>query len=126
MKPKPNFNFSEPRKSIEIFLPDGRVISGERGSPISDFMNVLPEEERQIIVGAVVNTELRELTFALELDARVSPVTMKSADGARIYRRSLTFLLEVAFEDLFPEAELRIDHSVSSGGFYCQVTGRPP
>jgi uridine kinase len=125
-KPKPNFIFSEPRKTIEIYLPDGRVISGDRGAPIADFMNVLPEDERQIIVGAVVNSELRELTFNLDLDARVTPVTMKSADGARIYRRSLTFLLEVAFEDLFPKAELRIDHSVSSGGFYCQVTGIPP
>ena len=125
-KPKSNFTFTEPRDTIEIYLPDGRAITGTRGASIADFMNVLPEEERQIIVGAIVNSELRELTFKLDLDARVTPVTMKSADGARIYRRSLTFLLEVAFEDLFPDAELRIDHSVSSGGFYCQVTGRPP
>jgi len=38
-----------------------------------------------------------------------------------IYRRSLTFLLETVFEELFPDAVLRVDHSVSSGGFYCQV-----
>lgn len=125
-KSNSNFKFTEPRDTIEIYLPDGRAIAGKRGATIAEFMNILPMEERQIIVGAIVNTELRELTFPLDLDARITPVTMKSADGARIYRRSLTFLLEAAFEDLFPDAELRIDHSVSSGGFYCQVTGRQP
>ena len=49
---------------------------------------------------------------------------MDKADGARIYRRSLVFLLEMAFEDLFPAGKLTIDHSISSGGFYCQITGR--
>jgi uridine kinase len=48
---------------------------------------------------------------------------MDSSDGARIYRRSLIFLLEMAFVDLYPGAKLTIDHSVASGGFYCQVTG---
>jgi uridine kinase len=51
---------------------------------------------------------------------------MADADGARIYRRSIVFLLETAFEDLYPNAELTVDHSVSSGGFYCQVSGRDP
>jgi uridine kinase len=51
---------------------------------------------------------------------------MADADGARVYRRSLTFLLEVAFQALFPEAWLLIDHSVASGGYYCHVKGRPP
>jgi uridine kinase len=58
------------------------------------------------------------------MEARVQPVTMADADGARIYRRSLVFLLETAFEDLFPHAELTVDHSVSSGGYFCQITGR--
>ena len=49
---------------------------------------------------------------------------MNTADGARIYRRSLVFLLEMVFADIFPKGRLSIDHSVSSGGFYCEVTGR--
>jgi uridine kinase len=74
----------------------------------------------------VVNNELRELTYPIVIDSRVRPVTMADADGARIYRRSLTFLLESAFEDLFPEADLAVDHSVSSGGYYCKPIGRGP
>jgi uridine kinase len=78
------------------------------------------------IVGAVVNGELRELTYPIEMDSRVSPVTMASADGMRLYRRSLTFLLATAFEQLFPDARLTVDHSIASGGYYCDVSGREP
>ena len=38
----------------------------------------------------------------------------------------LTFLLEAAFEEIFPDGILTVDHSVTSGGYYCQVGGRPP
>ena len=120
---KNNSTLTEQRDTIEIHLPDGRVISGNRGGTIADFLEILPLEERQIIVGAIVNSELRELTLPLTMDATVVPITMKSADGARIYRRSLTFLLEVAFEDLFPNVELWIDHSVSSGGLLLPGSG---
>jgi uridine kinase len=113
-----------PRETVEIHLPDGRVFSGRRGLPVEAFLYALPEWNDHSIVGAVVNNELRELTYPIAMDARVEPVLMSSADGARIYRRSLIFLLETAFEDLFPEAELAVDHSVSSGGYFCQVNGR--
>jgi uridine kinase len=51
---------------------------------------------------------------------------MSDSDGALIYRRSLNFLLEMAFADLFPKLKLTIDHSISFGGYYCQVSGRNP
>lgn len=114
------------RSTVEIHLPDGRVYSGPRGVAVEKFLQALPEWLNPPIVGAVINGELRELTYPITMESRVQPVTMSDADGARIYRRSIVFLLETAFEDLFPEAELNVDHSVSSGGFYCQVVGRSP
>ena len=50
---------------------------------------------------------------------------MADEDGARIYRRSLTFLLELAFKRCFANGLLTIDYSVSSGGYYCQVDNLP-
>lgn len=116
-----------PRETVEIHLPDGRTYSGKRGTPIGKFLEILPENDQTPIVGAVINGELRELTYSIDMDARVRPVTMADSDGALIYRRSLTFLLEAAFQDLFAlDSILTVDHSVSSGGFYCRVTGRDP
>ncbi len=112
----------EPRNEVEIHLPNGRVLSGPRGAKVGEFLKAI--ECPTVCVGAVVNGELRELTYPIKIESKVEPVLMDSADGARIYRRSLTFLLEKAFTDLFPDGTLYVDHAVASGGYYCQVTGR--
>jgi uridine kinase len=115
-----------PRPQVEIHLPDGRVLSGPRGAVVGDFIRAIADTLDAPAVGAIVNGELRELTCPIGMESRVQPVTMGSADGMLIYRRSLTFLLDAAFEELFPSSILTIDHSVASGGYYCQVSGRPP
>ncbi|MEW6401750.1 MAG: nucleoside kinase [Chloroflexota bacterium] len=118
------FKLTTPQPNVEIHLSDGRVLSGPRGAQVCDFLKIL--EFGAPVVGAVVNGELRELSYPVEFESRVTPVTMDMPDGARIYRRSITFLLEMAFTDLFPAGKLGIDHAVASGGYYCHVTERPP
>lgn len=116
-----------PRSTVEVHLPDGRIICGPRNRPIAAFLKGLPEwNNHDPIMGAVINGELRELTHPVELDSRVRLVKMSDPDGSVIYRRSITFLLEAAFEDTFPTADISIDHSLSSGGFYCSVINRGP
>jgi uridine kinase len=117
-------NLVPPRASVEIDLPDGRVLSGPRGAKVGEFLETLQYDAQ--LIAAIVNSDLRELTYPVNIESRVIPVIMSDPDGARIYRRSLTFLLEMAFNDLFPDAVLYVDHSVASGGYYCQVTGRKP
>jgi len=118
------FNLVSARSSVEIHLPDGRVLSGPRGAQVGHFLGTLEFEAE--LIAAIVNSDLRELTYPITIESRVIPVTMSDPDGARIYRRSLTFLLEMAFTDLYPDGVLFVDHSVASGGYYCQVTGRKP
>ncbi len=112
------------RPDVEIVMPDGRVLNGPRGTTLESFFRELPEWKEIPIVGGVVNSELKELTYRIEMDAKVKPVNISEADGARIYRRSVTFLLEAAFEEIFSNASLVVDHSISSGGYYCEVTSR--
>lgn len=120
-----DISFVEPRTTVEIYLPDGRVLQGLRNTPVGDFFKHLPEWDNPQIVAAVVNGLLRELTFPVHMDADVKFVTIAEADGARIYRRSLTFLLEAAFQSSYPNASLTIDHAVEFGGYYCHVAGMP-
>lgn len=121
-----NFKVNSDRETIELVLPDGRVYTGQRGATLAELLKALPEWNNPPIMGSVVNGELRELTSTVEMDARLSLITMQDDDGARIYRRSITFLLEAAFEQLFPDHLMTLDHSVSAGGYYCQVSKGEP
>lgn len=118
--------FTQPTSDVQLHLPDGRVLSGPRGTTLEKFLEPVKDDFSAPIVAAIINNEIHELTFPVEIETVCLPLTMSSADGARIYRRSLVFLLDFAFTQLFPDAKLNIDHSVSSGGFYCEVTGRLP
>jgi uridine kinase len=69
---------------------------------------------------------LRELDYRLQRDAPVTPIDTSTNVGMRIYQRSVSFVLVVAMRELFPEAHVLIDHSVTLGGFFCQVEGREP
>lgn len=120
------FQLTQPAPTIQVHLPDGRVIAGPRGATAEQFLSVIRADLTAPLVGVIVNGELHELTHPIEMESRLQPVTMSDADGARIYRRSLTFLLEAAFSNLFPQAGLYIDHSVASGGYYCEVKEREP
>ena len=115
----------KPRENVELRLSDGRTITGDRGAHLEDFVRVVQKTDEPLIVGAILDGQLRELTYPVHRDGQATLITMEDTDGARIYRRSLVFLLEVAFKRCFPKAELTIDHSVSSGGYYCQVGNLP-
>ena len=115
--------FVNPRDTIEIYLTDNRVLQAKRNASLEEIFQILPEWKNPPIVGAIVNGQLRELTYPVKMDAEVKTLNMADVDGARIYRRSLTFLLEAAFQDIYPQAKVTIDHAVASGGFYCQVDG---
>lgn len=119
-----SIQITQPSPTIEIHLPDGRTLSGPRGTQIGEFLAKIKDDFSAPIVAAIINNQIHELTFPVEIESTCQPVTMNTADGARIYRRSLVFLLEMVFADIFPKGRLSIDHSVSSGGFYCEVTGR--
>lgn len=116
-----DFKFAKSSETVQIHLPDGKVIAGPRGQRVCDFLQLVQNDYDCKIVGAIVNWSLRELTYPIEMEANVTPVTMSSADGMRIYRRSLVMLLETAFDQTHPDLQVNIDHSVSFGGYFCAV-----
>jgi uridine kinase len=118
--------FVDVTPTIQLHLPDGRTLEGARGATAAALLQPLVSELPARMVAVVVNGELRELADPIELEANVRPVTMAEVDGARIYRRSLTFLLEAAFARLFPTASVAVEHALASGGYFCNVRHRPP
>ncbi|MDH7486290.1 MAG: nucleoside kinase [Anaerolineae bacterium] len=117
---------SQPRQTAQVWLADGRVYEGPVGTPLEEFIRVAEPNPPVPIVAAIVDGQLRELTYRVESDVEVTPISMASGDGMRIYRRTLSFLLITAAHELFPQAQVMVDHSVPFGGYYCRLEGREP
>jgi uridine kinase len=130
-----------PRTSVIATFPDGRVLEAPIGTTAADVVHyyealapaALPVQgspspaDGAPIVAALVNGRLRDLTYVLTEDCDLQPMTTAENDGVRIYRRSLAFLLMTAAAEVFPGADVSIEHSASTvGGYFCEVQGHAP
>jgi len=78
------------------------------------------------IVGALYNNRIMGLEYELSRDCSVQFVTTGSEEGASIYRKSLSILLQASFLDVFRGSErLKIEHSLNKGYFYSYIDSEP-
>ncbi len=118
---------STSRTDVKATFPDGRVFEGPLGTTLEQFIRAAYPDAPAPIAAALQDGRLRELSAELTRDAELVPIAIDQDDGARIFRRSLIFLMVTAAAEEFPDAELVVQHSVPGfGGFYCEVRARPP
>ena len=68
-------------------------------------------------VCAYVNKRVRELTYILEKDSEIVPLTCKDRDAKPSYEASLRFLVAMAMHNIRPELEIRFSYNVSRSIF---------
>ncbi len=117
---------AKPRETAQAHFPDGRTFEASMGTSVEQYIKVALGDSPVPVIAALVNGELRELTYPMQSDARIDPVLLSHSDGVRIYRRSLSFLLVTIVRELFPETQIFVNHSLPFGGFFCRVRGREP
>ncbi|RKX75127.1 MAG: nucleoside kinase [Spirochaetes bacterium] len=106
-------------REITVTLPSGKSRVVPYGTKVNEFMDEPDfKETKYPIVGALVNNELVSLSFKVEINSHLKPVPLNTRNGARIYRRSLCFLLTIASRDIFPEWRLVISHSMGNGYYF--------
>ena len=128
--PTPALTFVAARADVVAALPDGRYLSAPIGTPVGDFITACFADwpnpiENGPVCGAMIDNDLRELTFPITRDCTLRPVTLRDSDGGRIYRRSLVFVLTTAVRELYPDAQIAVENSITFGGYYCRVINRP-
>jgi uridine kinase len=120
---------AERRLNVQVTFPDRTILEGPVGASLEMFVRSYENGNQPrgaMVVAAVVDGSLRELTMPVMRDVSINPVRMDTGDGGRIYRRSLAFLLTVAAAELFPGVQILIDYALPSGAFFCKVRGRDP
>lgn len=69
-------------------------------------------------VAAMVNNEVRALSYSLWINATLRPIRLDSPEGQRVYRRSLCFALSIAASGIFREQRLLLSHSLGNAFYY--------
>lgn len=88
-------------------------------------MHILDDQNVKLkypVLGALVNNEVEELSYEIFKAKNVEFIDITHKDGMRMYIRSLYFVFMKAVYELYPNVEIRIDHSVSKG-YYCEIVG---
>lgn len=124
--PPPPVLPGRPRRNVQVRFPDGRLYKAPQGTALEAFIAAVARPGEALVVAALVEAKLVELTWPVTHDIAIAPISIRDSDGMRIYQRSLSFLLVVAAHELFPEAHIVVDHSLTLNGFYCRVEGRAP
>ncbi len=118
---------AQPRTRVQATFPDGSIFEAPPATRVGEILGVAYGSPGVPMVAAIVNGRLRELTWPLSHDSDVTPLSAGSTDGARIYRRSIVFLMVAATADVFPNAEVFIEHSATTtGAYFCETREREP
>jgi uridine kinase len=101
--------------NLRLVLPGGRTLEVPHGTTLLDVVHSLSEEAQPRILAARFNNALVDLRAPLEEDGLVQWVDLTSAEGTRVHQRSLIFVLAVAVGELFPDAQVTVEHAVGKG-----------
>ena len=100
------------------------VQPGDRLSSIApEFVTDAKTGKQYRVLAALVDHKLKQLDFTLFYPHEVEFIGYNNPEGRRTYIRSLSFLLQKAVRNLFPEEALEINHSLPSG-LYCRFDDR--
>ncbi|MEW5814083.1 MAG: nucleoside kinase [Spirochaetota bacterium] len=107
-------------QTVEVTFPSGKKQVVSYGTRVKDLINNNSEFSKNQfpIIAAQINNEIVSLSFKVEINSFLKPVTYDSSIGANIYRRSLCFLLAISAKELFPHRRLVIGHSLGNGYYY--------
>ncbi|SFB36041.1 nucleoside kinase [Clostridium frigidicarnis] len=100
---------------LTLKVNDNRTITVTEGTK---FYDVVKENFSHIdipVVLAKLDNDYFELREVITKGGELSPVTIEETIGMKTYSRTLQFILIKAVYDLFPEAKVVIEHSLSKG-----------
>ncbi|MDR3337643.1 MAG: nucleoside kinase [Treponema sp.] len=111
------------KNTITVQFRDGKTIKCPTGSPAEKLTGRFGDLESPL-AAVKVNNRILPLSFRLEVNASLEPVTVNTPEGAMVNRRSLAFVLSASARELFPGRSLLIGHSLGSSYYYTFQDGK--
>ena len=110
-------------KQVEIFCKNtGTFHSYPMGTSLLEISQDLKIKDDHCVCGAIVNNQVRELSFCVVKPKQVEFIDVSHTDGMRLYVRSLIFVLYAAVKEVFPHVDFRVQNGISNG-YFCELNG---
>ena len=110
-------------KQVEIFCVNtNSTHTYPMGTSLLEISNDLNIQSDNVICGAIVNNQVKELSFCMVKSKRIQFFDVSHTDGVRLYVRSLVFVMYAAVKEVFPRVSLRIQNGISNG-LFCELQG---
>ena len=104
----------------------GRTIEVAMGTTLLEVERQLRLDGPHPFLAAYVNNRIKELNNRIYKPVTVRFIDITSFEGIRVYQRTISFILQKAVRELFPDRTLYIRHSLGASGFYCEISGFGP
>jgi uridine kinase len=101
-----------------IRFSQGKESSFIKGTPLFEILEFQRLDKDPEIVLARVNNVMRSLHESLDENCTLEWIKIQTPEGRRSYQQTLCLLLIRASQELFPQGQLYIDHSLGKG-LYC-------
>lgn len=112
--------------TVELRLVNnGTIIGVEMGSTLMEVLEAVCLEQPYPMLAARVNNRYKELSYRIYKPVTVEFFDMRHYEGYRVYQRTLSFVMQKASLELYPERKLRIRHTLGNG-FYAEYDDRQP
>ncbi|MCD6353952.1 MAG: nucleoside kinase [Prolixibacteraceae bacterium] len=110
-------------KQIEIFYQKSETpYLYPMGTSLLEISRDLKVKMKNTVCGALVNNQVKELSFCVVKPKRIEFIDVSHPDGLRMYIRSLEFILYAAVNEVFPHVSLRIQNGITNG-YFCELNG---
>ena len=100
-------------------LNNASTLEVAMGTTLMEVLQTIELDAPYPILAARVNNRYKELGYRIYKPVEVEFFDMRHFEGYRVYQRTLSFVLQRASYELFPERKLRIRHTLGNG-FYAE------
>lgn len=110
--------------AVKVRVEGAGEVTVSAGTRVSELLPSVSADGHPVL-GAVCNNMVVPLYMPVITDASLRPLCITDAEGWKIYRHSLCFLLAKCAHELFPGQASRVRNSMGTG-FYCTVEWADP
>ena len=104
--------------TINISLPDGKVINAKKGTNALEIAKSISEGLARNILSASINNEIWDINRPINSDCTLKLHTFNDLEGKKCFWHSSAHLMAEALEDLYPGIKLGIGPAIDNGFYY--------